>query len=135
MRSALDPGDLDLGELLAVAVPALRVLAAAVLEDDHLLRLELRLDHLALDRGAGHERLADLRLVVLRGEEADFLEGQRRAGLDVALLDADSLPELNVVLVAAVLDDRVHGESRRAGMITGARGGSNASIRDGENPG
>src|SRR5437762_3120617 len=83
------------------------VLPAPELEDDELLALALG-DDLRGDRRALHERLTDLRGVAA-ADHQHLAEVDLVALLAGELLDANRLPFAHSVLLAARLDDRVHG--------------------------
>ena len=72
-----------------------------------------------LDGRVRHQRLPDGGLVAV-GHEQDALEGDRLAGLDVEQLDLELGADLDAVLLAAGLDDCVHGSSGCSGRGTAA---------------
>src|SRR4030095_15926480 len=98
---------------LAMAVLAPRVLAAALLEHDHLLTLALR-EHRALDRGAGERRRADAG-AARTADQQHVLELDAAALVHaVELLDDDDVVLGDLVLLAAGADDCVHRAILRA---------------------
>ena len=111
------------GELLAMAALAPRILAAALLEGDHLGAAAL-LDHLGGDAGAGNRRRAELRLS--RRRASARRQAARSAGLALDPLDLDDLVLGDPVLLAAGLDDCEH----RSGPVLdpGARTSGPASF-------
>src|SRR5258706_7451596 len=101
-----DVVDADLGVRLPVALRLLMVLAAAQLEDLHLVAAAVR-EHGRLDLGAGNERRADLDAVALADEQY-LVEGNGGADLGRDRFDTELLAGGDAILLAAGLDDCVH---------------------------
>src|SRR4051812_26106787 len=85
------------------AVPHLRL----VLEDNQLLALAL-LNHLAEDFGAFDERVTQLRRAIIAGEHQHPPELDLVPNRAVEPLDLDDVSRLDLVLLPACLEDRVH---------------------------
>src|SRR5664279_3795254 len=104
-RPDRDPGDLDLRERLAMALPL--VVAGLVLElvDDDLRALGVGHD-LSRHRHLlqGFQRCGDRRAI----DEQDSGKRDGSAGFALELLDLDDVTLGDLVLLAAGLDDRVH---------------------------
>src|SRR5262249_1193499 len=103
---------------MALAPPV--VLAAPELLDDDLFVAEL-VDDGRDDPGAGQERGADLGPVG-PGDEQDLVELDLAARLALLAIDDDLIALLDAVLVAAILEDRVHPATllaTRAGSASG----------------
>lgn len=97
-RGSLDLGDLDLGELLAMALETMIALALLELEDKLLLALEL-IDDLGRDLGLGKlSGIGDDLLAVVQEEDGELDLG---ADLGVDLLDGDDIVLSDLVLLAA----------------------------------
>src|SRR5690606_29742654 len=98
VAGTVDSGDLDFGVVLAMPLPLHVVLAAAELDDAHLVGAavadDLRGDARAL------ERVADLDAVAV-AEHQDVVEGDLAAGLGLELLDAERLALRHAVLLPA----------------------------------
>ena len=105
-NSGRDARDLDQRVLLAVGLLALVVLAAAELDDDHLVRLAVGF-HGGRDLGASDERLADLD-VGAGAHEQNLVELDRGTSLRLELLDANDRTLADAVLLTARVDDRKH---------------------------
>src|SRR5436190_17839969 len=103
--SALDAGDLELGERLAVAVVAAVALAAPDLEHDQLLVTALR-DDFGADLRARDERLAHCDL--LAAEHQHFRKLELVTGAAGQLLYTQAAAFAHAILLATRLDDRVH---------------------------
>src|SRR5690242_6970001 len=101
-----DPGDLELGVLLAMAAAAGE--AEPALDEVHGLdAAHLGVEDLGLDLGATHRRSADLRRVVA-ADHQHLVEGDLAALVALEELDADDVALLDPVLLAAGLDHCVH---------------------------
>jgi hypothetical protein len=85
------------------------VLAAAQLEDLHFVAAAVRHDR-GLDLGARDERRADAHRVAL-ADGQHLVEGHRGADIGCERFDAHLLSGLDAILLAAGLDDCVHGDS------------------------
>src|SRR5690606_4131855 len=105
----LDAGDLDFGVVLAMPLPLHVVLAAAELDDAHLVGAAMA-DDLGGDAGAV-ERVAELDAVAV-AQHQDVVEGDLAAGLGLELLDAERLALRHAVLLAAGDQYCVHVEPR-----------------------
>src|ERR1700679_1123069 len=106
LLAARDRRDLDLGERLAMAALAMRVLAALLLEGDDFLALAM-LEDLGRDRGAGNERRAMLRLVAAQHQHVGELELVAHVAGD--LLDDENVVLRHFILLPAGADNREHG--------------------------
>src|SRR3954469_22235005 len=102
-----DVVDADLGVRLPMALVLDVVLAAAKLEDLHLVAAAVAEDG-RLDQRAGHERRADLDGVAA-ADEQHLVEGDVRADLGAERLEAELRAGLDAVLLAAGFDHCVHG--------------------------
>jgi hypothetical protein len=80
-----------------------------VFEGDELLAA-IPAQHLGADRCAIDDGLADRGRVAV-GDEKDAVERDRVTGLDVEQLHLELRADLDAVLLAAGLDDCVHGSS------------------------
>lgn len=85
------------------------VLAAAHLEDPHLVAQAVR-QHLGFDRHARKHRRADLQVCTV-ADGQNLVDHDLLSDLGGDLLNPDSLPGGDLVLLAAGLDDRIHAES------------------------
>src|SRR4051812_24973859 len=103
-----DLRDLDAGELLAVARALLVAPLGLELEDPELLAPDV-LDDLRADADPAQAVGVEDGVV---GAEEDRLELHRGPGLVGQALDEQGLALLDAVLLAAGLDDRVHGRVR-----------------------
>src|SRR5262249_26951020 len=99
-----DLGDANEREIVAIAAPPARILAAALLEHDHLVAALVR-DHLGGDERAGDRRLAEGGFIAA---DDHHREGDDLAGLGPELAEAERLVLGDRVLLAARLDDREH---------------------------
>src|ERR1700761_341800 len=95
---------------------AVGVLAALLLEGDDLLALAVA-DDLALDRGAGNQRRADLGAVAAQHQDLEV-----QLGADVARQAFDLQDRVlgHFILFSAGADDRVHGP--KSLKVNGLRG-------------
>src|SRR5688572_20201432 len=123
----LDVGDAQHRLELPVAALAAIVVAAMLLEDQHLVGLGL-VEHLGHDRSALHQRRADLQVGIFAHHQ-DFAERHIGAGFDFQLLDQNDVVLGDLVLLAARLDHCEHvvpsrsfptGRKRHSGQKTGA---------------
>ena len=101
-----DLGDAQDREVLAVAVLAAVVVAALLLEDQHLVALALG-DDGGADAGAADERRADGDLVAV-AEHQHLAELDDLAGVAGQALDLDHVVRGDLVLLAAGADDCEH---------------------------
>jgi len=106
--------DLDFGVVLAMPLPLHVVLAAAELDDAHLVGAAMA-DDLGGDAGAV-ERVAELDAVAV-AQHQDVVEGDLAAGLGLELLDAERLALRHAVLLAAGDQYCVHVEPRGSVVI------------------
>src|SRR5690606_1662258 len=86
VAGTVDSGDLDFGVVLAMPLPLHVVLAAAELDDAHLVGAAVA-DDLGGDAGA-LERVAELDAVAV-AQHQDVVEGDLAAGIGLELLDAE----------------------------------------------
>src|SRR5262247_3409897 len=87
---------------------AARVLAPALLEGDELGAAGL-LDHLGRHLGAGDQRAAELGSARAAADHQNFGEFELAVLAPVELLDGEDVVLGDAVLLAACLDDSVHG--------------------------
>src|SRR5919109_709539 len=104
--SGLDIGDAQHRLTLPMAALAAVVVAAVLLEDQHLVGLGL-IQHLGHDRSALHQRRADLQVGIFAHHQ-DFAERHVGAGFDFQLLDQNDVVLGDLVLLAARLDHCEH---------------------------
>src|SRR6185437_9696604 len=100
-----DLGDTDHRELVAVAALAPRILAAALLEGDHLVAARV-LEHFAGNGGARDSRRAELGRIA--AHDKDLAKLDDLAGLAIDPVDPDDVFGGNPVLFSAGLDDCEH---------------------------
>src|SRR5436853_6033699 len=111
-RSALETGHAHHREVLPMTLLPAIVLAALLLENEHLLGALVPHD-LPDHAHSGNERLADLQTAVAGGEQHLF-EREGRAGLARELLETDDVAGAHAVLLAARTNDCVvHGNRDR----------------------
>ena len=106
MSAGVDGRDLQLRQVLTVAVAAAVMLAAALLEDDEAGATGMA-HHFGLHDRAGQQGAADLHTGI-GSHHQHFLEVDRGAGFGFQALDSDDVIGGNAVLLAAGLDDCEH---------------------------
>src|SRR5688572_6047317 len=105
--SACDARDANLREILPVPALAPRVLTAPLLEHDDPGRVRL-LDQLGGDGRSVDERRAELDVVAV-ADEQNLFEFDLAPGVSGKLFDGQDIVLGDAVLLAARLDDSVHG--------------------------
>src|SRR5690606_22727715 len=104
-----DAVDLNAGEVLAVSLGPLVVLAPLELEHDHLTSAPLE-DDLGVDLRTGHRGGADLQVSSFSHCE-DLFESDLRTLVAREALHAEDVALLDSVLLTACANDRVHAYS------------------------